>query len=63
MDWQPIETAPRDGTIVDLLTVHGSIAHDEWWIEDDWDEAFWSCDFDDKFITHWRPAASLLKPE
>jgi len=57
MEWQPIETAPKDGTIVDLLTKGGSIAHDEWWIEDD-GEAFWSCDFDDKFITHWRPAAS-----
>ena len=60
--WRSIETAPRDGTIVDLLTAGGSIAHDEWWIEDD-GEAFWSCDFDDNFITHWRPASSRISQQ
>jgi hypothetical protein len=59
--WQPIATAPRDGTIIDLLTLGGSIAANEWWIDDD-GESFWSCDYDDKFITHWRPVMPLPSP-
>lgn len=53
-EWQPIETAPKDGTIIDLRTKGGVVCHQEWWIEDG-DEAFWSCDYDDLYITHWRP--------
>jgi len=59
--WQSIDTAPKDGTIIDLCTTSGVVCLNEWWIEDD-GEAFWSCDFDDKFLSHWRPAMPLPSP-
>lgn len=52
--WQPIETAPKDGTIVDLLTKDGVRVTDEWWKEDD-GEGFWSCLLPDDEFTHWMP--------
>ena len=59
-DWQPIETAPRDGTVIDL------------WFAGEWNrrmpDAYWSqhvrawlpegrgCSYlDSPIITHWRP--------
>jgi hypothetical protein len=51
--WQQIETAPRDGTVVDFLTKEGLRFTEEWWIEDE--GGFWSCDFADDTFTHWMP--------
>ena len=57
--WQPIETAPRDGTLVDL-----------WFAGHGWDcrvsDCFWGGNYwvrkgagayndDPKIITHWQP--------
>lgn len=51
MKWKPIETAPKDGTIVDLWHKDGFRIAETWW--DSSDEC-WSICHDDDF-THWMP--------
>jgi hypothetical protein len=50
MSWQPISTAPRDGTPVDLWHKHGFRETEVWWADDCWS----SCNEDDAY-THWMP--------
>lgn len=66
MDWQPIETAPKDGTVIDLW-INGARWTDCWWQVgnrlhplDGWysdaldcGDADWFCD--DQQPTHWMP--------
>ena len=60
--WQPIETAPKDGTAI--LVAHSEAAFDVWWSDD---ENGWvdDCmdDWGDKYIiyhpTHWMPLPPL----
>jgi hypothetical protein len=63
MNWQPIATAPKDGTHVDLW-VNGQRLPDCWWFEADDVDAYWvqrysetkSAFFDvDGEPTHWMP--------
>ena len=49
MTWQPIATAPRDGTPVDLWHKDGFRVMDEWWDDECWCGNLWG---DDQF-THW----------
>ena len=53
MGWQPIETAPKDGTIVDLLHKDGFRLIDQWW--DDEDQSWAAALFRGDDITHWMP--------
>lgn len=50
--WQPIETAPRDGTPVDLWHRVGTRMCEVWW---DADDKCWSNCSDDSDYTHWMP--------
>ena len=54
-EWQPIETAPKDGTVVDMWHVHGFRIADVWW--DETDER-WSSLMLDSDFTHW----SMVEP-
>jgi len=51
--WQPLETAPRDGTLVDLWHKNGFRVTEVWWADD-----VWSCVMDDDSFTHWMPIAA-----
>jgi hypothetical protein len=50
--WQPIETAPRDGTPVDLWHKIGFRQTDTWW---DANDECWSSVNDDSDFSHWMP--------
>ena len=63
MNWQPIETAPRDGT--EILLYVGTLCHDygvAWWNGEWWEMGSRECAgmkdrFDVEFgaPTHWMP--------
>ena len=50
-DWKPIETAPKDGTVIDLWHKNGFRITDVWW--DDEDE-IWTNLLPDSDFTHWH---------
>lgn len=50
--WQPMSTAPRDGTVVDLELSGGGRYADAWWDEDD--GGTW-CGLEEEMFTHWAP--------
>ena len=60
MEWQPIETAPKDGTSI-LTYPHYCVTH--WESEDCYPEAGWVVAWEDcmeqyitnKIATHWMP--------
>jgi len=66
MGWQPIETAPRDGTMIELLGENGKFDIGEWY---EWSEHFdkaangigddvtgeFSTEYGEGPHTHWRP--------
>lgn len=53
MKWQPIETALRDGTPVDLWHKSGVRMTEIWWDDSDPEEPIWSCLMSDDEFTHW----------
>jgi hypothetical protein len=58
MEWQPIETAPMDGTIVDLWLVANKQGYryaNCWWCPDrkTWANAIG--DFEESCATYWMP--------
>lgn len=48
--WKNIETAPRDGTHVDLFHKTAGRIVDLWWVEED---QCWSHSMTDVDFTHW----------
>jgi hypothetical protein len=51
MSWQLIDTAPRDGTPIDLWHTKSGRLVDIWW-----DDGCWISSEEDPFITHWMMA-------
>jgi hypothetical protein len=51
--WQPIATAPRDGTPVDLWHRQGFRITEQWW--EDEDEVWVPDTRDDADFSHWMP--------
>ena len=49
--YQPMSTAPRDGTVVDLWLSGGGRLSDTWWDEEDHS---W-CGLEENMFTHWAP--------
>lgn len=58
-EWQPIETAPKDGTVIDIW-VKGGVGRlvDVWW---DADDRCWVTGAPDADITHWMPQPEAPK--
>lgn len=63
-EWQPIKTAPRDGTVIEVMAdgIAASVmfwdAAEHCWIEAD-GPCIWS-EGDDCGPTHWRPTVSPM---
>jgi hypothetical protein len=64
--WQPIETAPKDGTVIELMNEHNGLTDIGHWcdystrgypslseLDGEWDQEQGNGD-----MTHWRPLAS-----
>ena len=72
MEWQPIETAPKDGTVIELLGENGKIDIGEW---HEWSEHFdktangigedvtgeFSTEYGEGPHTHWRTLPSNVE--
>ena len=63
-DWQTIDTAPRDGTVIDLWVSNQRLANCFWLVFLDDDDAHWCQQYAempranfqiDEIPTHWRP--------
>jgi hypothetical protein len=52
-EWQPIETAPKDGTVIDLWHTEYGRMTDTWW-----DDGSWVVTGTTKGFTHW-----MMPPE
>lgn len=50
--WQPIETAPKDGTVIDLWHKEYGRLCDTWW---DAGDGVWAATGTTRAITHWMP--------
>lgn len=65
MDWQPIETAPKDGTAI-LTCERGNYARSIrvcWWVVDQYQGVFWQDDADSEpNPTHWCPIPAPPPP-
>jgi hypothetical protein len=64
--WMPIETAPKDGTLVDLWTFNGRIAYCKF-VKNEWVH-WWMDEFGSfgwvnisEFATHWMPIPQAPK--
>lgn len=65
MEWQPIETVPKDGTMVIVFQNSGEFTHvcPAWWSESGYDDYTDGClvSSDNKgygrpcWVTHWMP--------
>jgi hypothetical protein len=62
--WLPIETAPRDGTRIDIFTVHGDRIPDCYYDKED-DLWRWKNDYHmpraEEEVTHWMPLPEAPK--
>ena len=72
MEWQPIDTAPHDGTVIELLGENGKLDIGEWC---EWSEHFdkaangiaedvtgeFSTEYGEGPHTHWRPLTHNAK--
>lgn len=53
--WQPMATAPKDGTIIDLWNKRGFRVAEVWW---DAEDECWTCLLDDVCFSHWSLATT-----
>ena len=60
--WQPIESAPMNGTRIDVFSWSGERTTDVWWEDTKLDWLFWGydgfgmgCIRIDQALTHWMP--------
>ena len=61
MKWQPIETAPKDGTEILTYAKFGDVSVRYWGAGDD-DDMAWQPRIRGCFPTHWQLLPELPKP-
>jgi hypothetical protein len=71
MEWQPIETAPKDGRLVDVWTVRGRVADVHWGVDTEGNQAVgwlkpYNPDINSQLMregapTHWMPLPASPK--
>ena len=49
-DWKSINTAPRDGSVVDLWHRDDFAIYETWWDDDCWVSML----LGDEYFTHWK---------
>jgi hypothetical protein len=55
-DWQPIETAPKDGTHILIYDAYGECSVVYWFTYDNGNDCGWTYDGGDRFDpSHWMP--------
>jgi hypothetical protein len=57
MDWRPIETAPKTGTVIRLYNKPTGISADGMWssLSGQWWNNWWPVGQPDSAFTHWKP--------
>ena len=62
-DWQPIETAPKDGTMFMACLRFIDVSYPVQWVRGEWQMAWDNTTLDEHSITGWMPIPAAPQPQ